>query len=138
MIIYEVWDAIEAQSYFYPTKKRALKGWKYITEGEFSKITVADPFEVDGNRDLYCRLLNNSMYRTKKEIIETKDEDEDRSEVIDQAFEISFGVELRQEWCTEEHDETNNYLCYPPDGACTCGEYKRHVHCAHGAIIQTG
>jgi len=47
-------------------------------------------------------------------------------------------VALIQEWCMQEHDENNSFLCYPEDGQCSCGEYKHHVHCAHGRIIQTG
>jgi len=43
---------------------------------------------------------------------------------------------LKQEWCTCEESE---FLCYPKDGCCTCGEYKHHVHCKKcGGISQTG
>lgn len=44
---------------------------------------------------------------------------------------------LKQEWCTCGPD--SEFLCYPEDGCCTCGEYKHHVHCKHcGGISQTG
>ncbi len=48
---------------------------------------------------------------------------------------------LRQEWCScsEEQLKEDNFLCYPEDGCCTCGEYKHHVHCKFcGGITQTG
>jgi hypothetical protein len=42
---------------------------------------------------------------------------------------------LKQAWCECEQPE---FLCYPEDGCCTCGEYKHHVHCTCGSISQTG
>lgn len=48
---------------------------------------------------------------------------------------------LRQEWCdcSKEKLQEDNFLCYPEDGCCTCGEYKHHVHCKFcGGITQTG
>ena len=43
---------------------------------------------------------------------------------------------LKHEWCSCEKPE---FLCYPEDGACPCGEYKHHVHCKNcGGISQTG
>jgi len=43
---------------------------------------------------------------------------------------------LKQEWCQCEESE---FLCYPEDGCCDCGEYKHHVHCKKcGCISQSG
>lgn len=44
-------------------------------------------------------------------------------------------VTLKQEWCVCTE---NVFLCYPNNGQCGCGEFKHHVHCVCGAIIQTG
>ncbi|HUV65713.1 MAG TPA: DUF2958 domain-containing protein [Sedimentisphaerales bacterium] len=39
-------------------------------------------------------------------------------------------------WCGCEKSE---FGCYPEDGACTCGIYKHHVHCAKcGGVSQVG
>jgi len=44
---------------------------------------------------------------------------------------------LRHAWC--ECGEDAEFLCYPEDGCCTCGEYKHHVHCRKcGGIMQVG
>lgn len=45
---------------------------------------------------------------------------------------------LKPDWCTEDHDESNDFLCYPGDGECPCETWKHHVHCGHGLIIQIG
>jgi len=45
------------------------------------------------------------------------------------------GVKLTQEWCKCDQD---TFLCYPENGACSCGEWKHHVHCTCGGISQTG
>lgn len=45
------------------------------------------------------------------------------------------GVKVTQEWC--ECDQPT-FLCYPENGACSCGEWKHHVHCVCGKISQTG
>lgn len=46
------------------------------------------------------------------------------------------GVKLSQEWC--ECGPAGAFLCYPENGACSCGEFKHHVHCICGNISQTG
>lgn len=43
---------------------------------------------------------------------------------------------LKQEWC--ECGPAGAFLCYPENGACSCGEWKHHVHCICGGISQTG
>ena len=43
---------------------------------------------------------------------------------------------LKAECCQCEEDE---FLCYPENGACTCGVFKHHVHCKKcGGISQVG
>ena len=43
---------------------------------------------------------------------------------------------LKNVWCECEEPE---FLCYPKDGCCSCGEYKHHVHCKKcGCISQSG
>lgn len=49
-----------------------------------------------------------------------------------------MAVELKQDWCGHEPAAECEFLCYPADGECPCGEFKHHVHCIHGYIIQTG
>lgn len=44
-----------------------------------------------------------------------------------------------QSWCPLGHvGFACEFHSYPADGECECGEYKHHVHCTHGYIIQTG
>lgn len=44
---------------------------------------------------------------------------------------------LIQAWCP--HNGVGcEFHSYPQNGECSCGEYKHHVHCQHGYIIQTG
>lgn len=43
---------------------------------------------------------------------------------------------LKQEWC--RCGDAGAFLCYPENGACSCGEFKHHVHCICGGISQTG
>lgn len=45
------------------------------------------------------------------------------------------GVKLVQKWCSCDEP---TFLCYPENGACSCGEWKHHVHCVCGGISQTG
>lgn len=66
------------------------------------------------------------------------DKDLPKFEVRDTTRDVSIMKPyLRQEWCNCE--DGGQFLCYPEDGCCTCGEYKHHVHCKGcGGIMQTG
>lgn len=48
------------------------------------------------------------------------------------------GTPLVPDWCIDEHDASNGFLCYPKDGECLCGIQRHHVHCGHGWIVQIG
>ena len=46
------------------------------------------------------------------------------------------GITLQNKPC---YCEKGDFLCYPEDGECTCGQYKHHVHCKLcGKIMQYG
>jgi len=48
---------------------------------------------------------------------------------------VSQFAGLRSDWC---QCKKGTFLCYPEDGACTCGIHKHHVHCICGGLLQTG
>lgn len=48
-----------------------------------------------------------------------------------------YGRYLVSDWCKCGKD--SEFLCYPEDGACTCGIHKHHVHCRKcGGVSQIG
>lgn len=129
------------------------KWWKPMTIREIRRSIDGLPPEPD-SLDPGEPLVYEPAEPTESEMIEAIREITDRIKERDAEIVAECGekVMLRVSKTTKDTTkygkflvpvrcdcEKSKFLCYPEDGACICGIYKHHVHCAKcGGVSQVG
>ena len=115
--------------------------WKPMPVSEIRKSIDGHPLEPEVEAEVLQTAKDNVMETLLQKEFEVEAEGGEKVTLLvqdtDTAQDIAkYGRWLESGWCRCEKSE---FLCYPEDGACSCGIHKHHVHCKKcGGVSQVG